>query len=274
MYSVVVLMALTTGVDTPDFGRKGGCHGGRGGRHHSCCGCGGGYGGGCGGGGCGGGYGGGCGGGYGGGCGGGVIIGEGCVGGYGGCQGGTIMPPVNEMGGMGASGMGAGGMGGNEATGLPAKRTADDKAKFDELMAWYKGDYKGEDKQAKIDETPGFYNNLDKVSNKEWRDFYTDEIKKKPKKEESRVPAPATIIVSLPADARLTVDGYQTTSTSSERIFLSPNLTPGYQYHYTLKAEFVRDNQPVTISKVVSVRAGSQSRIQINDTVAVSVTRR
>src|SRR5215471_1576684 len=75
MYTAVLMMALTTGVDMPDGRRGGGCHGCRGGCYGGCYG-GGGYGGGCcgcyGGGGYGGCYGGGC---YGG-------------GGYGGCYGG------------------------------------------------------------------------------------------------------------------------------------------------------------------------------------------
>src|SRR5215467_14355091 len=73
MYSVVVLMALSGGVDTPDMGGRRGCHGGRG-CYGGC------YGGGCYGGGYGGCYGGGCFGGYG-----------GCYGG--GCYGGMIMMP-------------------------------------------------------------------------------------------------------------------------------------------------------------------------------------
>jgi uncharacterized protein (TIGR03000 family) len=81
MYSVVLMAALTTGMDLPDRGCRG-CRG--------CCGCCGGcYGGGCYGGGCyGGGYGGGC-MGYGGGCMGyGGGYGGGCMGYGGGCYGG------------------------------------------------------------------------------------------------------------------------------------------------------------------------------------------
>jgi uncharacterized protein (TIGR03000 family) len=76
-------------------------------------------------------------------------------------------------------------------------------------------------------------------------------------------PAPATIIVSLPADASLLVDGAATTSTSTQRVFVSPELNPGRDYHYTLKAEWVRDGKSVAVSKEVAVRAGEETRVQI-----------
>src|SRR2546427_667750 len=56
----------------------------------------------------------------------------------------------------------------------------------------------------------------------------TGDPKVMPKKTEG--PAPATIIVSLPADARLLIDGNTTSSTSSRRIFTSPALQPGADY--------------------------------------------
>ncbi|MBI1913841.1 MAG: TIGR03000 domain-containing protein [Planctomycetes bacterium] len=186
MYSVVVLMALSGGVDTPDFGRRGchgcdggcyggyGCHGGRAhGRHgrHGCYGgC---YGGGC--------YG-GC---YGGGC-------------YGGCYGGGYGP-----------GPGPG----------PGPKPM-----------------------------PGPKTGLD-------------------------TPSPATVVVTLPADAKLTIDDYVTNSTSERRVFLSPALTPGKIYSYTLKAEVLRDNKPQVITKEVTVRAGEETPISFEFPAAVSARR-
>jgi uncharacterized protein (TIGR03000 family) len=76
-------------------------------------------------------------------------------------------------------------------------------------------------------------------------------------------PAPATIIVRLPAEARLLIDGAATTSTSTERVFVSPSLNPGREYHYTLKAEWARDGKPVTWTKEIAVRAGEETRVQV-----------
>jgi uncharacterized protein (TIGR03000 family) len=80
----------------------------------------------------------------------------------------------------------------------------------------------------------------------------------KPKngKEESMAPAPATIVVDLPADAQLKIDGEATTSTGNSRVFVSPTLNPGREYHYTLKAEVQRDGEPVTLERTITVKAG------------------
>ncbi|HEV3202912.1 MAG TPA: TIGR03000 domain-containing protein [Gemmataceae bacterium] len=85
-----------------------------------------------------------------------------------------------------------------------------------------------------------------------------------PKKPEASLSAPATIFVRLPAEAKLTVDGAATQSTSSTRIFASPTLEPGSDYFYTLKAEIVRDGQTITASKRIAVRAGEETRVSIN----------
>jgi len=188
MYSVVLMMALTTGTDSVDFGHRnrGGCHGG------GYSGCSGGYGG-CHGGhgrhGCsGGGYG-GCSGAYGGYGGYG-----GCSGAYGGCYGGggMVMP-----GPMGAPGM------------------------------------QPEPLQA---------------------------VPKKTSIRETTAPTPATILVTLPAGAKLTIDGSPTTSTSGTRTFVSPPLALGSNYIYTLRAELNGQSQ----SQDIRVRPGEITQAQFN----------
>jgi uncharacterized protein (TIGR03000 family) len=191
------MAALTTSVDLPDRGGRGGCcggcyggcyGGGRGGRRGGCHGC------------CGGCYGGGC---YGGGYG-------GCMGmGYGGCMG---------MGyGGGCYGSGYGGCYGGGGMMMQGGMTTPEKAP-----------------------TP----------------------KTKPSKE-TMLPAPATILVALPADAKLLIDNEATTSTGTSRVFQSPVLNAGKEYHYTLKAEAVRDGKPVKAEQVVSVRAGETTPVTL-----------
>jgi uncharacterized protein (TIGR03000 family) len=80
----------------------------------------------------------------------------------------------------------------------------------------------------------------------------------------SRASGAARIIVTLPADAKLTVDGSPTTSTSATRVFVTPDLELGREHHYILAAEVVRDGQPVRTSKRITVRAGQETRIQID----------
>lgn len=77
------------------------------------------------------------------------------------------------------------------------------------------------------------------------------------------MPAPATIRVSLPADAKLFVDNQPTSSVFNSRVFASPTLEPGKDYHYTLTGSLVRDGQTVTTTKQVTVRAGEESRVTL-----------
>jgi uncharacterized protein (TIGR03000 family) len=250
MYSVVLMMAMTSGTDVPVDGLfnhggscSGSCYGGcYGGGYGGCYG--GGYGGCYGGGygGCHGGYAGSChGGGYGSSCHGGghLLLGGGglfgghhschggsscCGGGYGGCYGG------------GYGGCYGGGYGGCYGGG-------------------YGGCCGG-----------GYVIPMQEEKKEEKKDDKND------KKEIGAVtaPAPATIVVTLPTDAKLLIDGAATKSTSSERTFVSPELMPGSVYHYTLKAEFMKEGQAVSVTKTIEVRAGLETRVTIEMSEAVA----
>lgn len=76
--------------------------------------------------------------------------------------------------------------------------------------------------------------------------------------------ASATVIVDLPADAQLTVDGHQTVSTSAQRMFYTPGLESGETYSYTLRAQVTRDGQTQTVTEQITVRAGETTRVSIN----------
>jgi uncharacterized protein (TIGR03000 family) len=198
MYSVVLMMALGSGVDATachrSCGGGGGCHGGGYGCRGGGGGChGGGYGGGYGG--C---YGGGYGGCYGGGYGG--CYGGGYGGGYGGCYGGGY-------GGCYGGGYGGYGCGGGMIV-----------------------------------------------------------VPKKPEpapapKDKEEVSLSATLVVNLPADAKLTIDDQPTISTSAQRTFQSPALEPDRPYFYTLKAEVMRAGKPVVMEERVQVRAGQRTEV-------------
>jgi uncharacterized protein (TIGR03000 family) len=73
--------------------------------------------------------------------------------------------------------------------------------------------------------------------------------------------APATLIVRLPADAKLTVDGTATRSTDSTRVLISPPLQAGKEYQYSLKAEVTRDGKKVERTRDVTVRPGQPSEV-------------
>jgi uncharacterized protein (TIGR03000 family) len=94
------------------------------------------------------------------------------------------------------------------------------------------------------------------------------------KKGESLAPAPARILVSLPADAKLTIDDAATMSTSATRVFASPALEQGKEYYYTLKAVIVRDGKSIPLVQKVSVRAGEESRVSFEFPAATTVAAR
>lgn len=76
-------------------------------------------------------------------------------------------------------------------------------------------------------------------------------------------PDRARIVVSLPAEARLTFEGTPTRSTEAVRAFASPVLEPGQDYVYTLRAEVVQDGRVVAVTKRVRVQAGQESRLAL-----------
>jgi uncharacterized protein (TIGR03000 family) len=89
----------------------------------------------------------------------------------------------------------------------------------------------------------------------------------------NQINRPATLVVNLPAQAKLTVDDYATRSVTSVRTFTTPNLEAGTTYYYTLKAEVVRDGQTLTTNKRVAVRAGEETQVSL-EFPAASVAQR
>ena len=85
--------------------------------------------------------------------------------------------------------------------------------------------------------------------------------------------APAVIQVSLPADARLIVDGHVTTSTSSQRTFTTPALPMGQAFSYTIRAEVIREGRTVVETQQVTVRGGEETNVPFNFPADVAVSR-
>lgn len=78
------------------------------------------------------------------------------------------------------------------------------------------------------------------------------------------IPSQATIIVSLPADARLSIDGTTTVSTSGTRVFYTSGLESGHEYYHTLEADVIRDGKTERISQRVVIRAGQETRVTLD----------
>jgi uncharacterized protein (TIGR03000 family) len=77
-------------------------------------------------------------------------------------------------------------------------------------------------------------------------------------------PTPAnqtTVVVTLPADARLFVDGQQLNLTGAVRQFRTPDLKPGTKYAYTIKIEVDRAGKSVDQTQTVNLEPGKTAQV-------------
>lgn len=70
----------------------------------------------------------------------------------------------------------------------------------------------------------------------------------------------ARVVVELPADAKLFVDGRPTNSTSERRLFRTPALQAGQVYFYELRAEVERNGQILSQSQRILLRQGETAQ--------------
>jgi uncharacterized protein (TIGR03000 family) len=97
-----------------------------------------------------------------------------------------------------------------------------------------------------------------------------------PKKEEGKESAAlnrASLIVELPADAKLYVDNQLTKASSERRVFNSPPLEEGQTYYYILRAEVIRDGKTLSETKRVLLHARDVVRASFSDLGTVATTR-
>ncbi len=85
-----------------------------------------------------------------------------------------------------------------------------------------------------------------------------------PKQADQEASARARLIVELPGDAKLFVDDNPTKSTSSRRVFVTPPLQQGQTYYYVLRAEMVKDGQPISVKGRVLVRPGQEINARLS----------
>jgi uncharacterized protein (TIGR03000 family) len=74
----------------------------------------------------------------------------------------------------------------------------------------------------------------------------------------------ATIVVRVPADAKVYFDDTLTEKSGSERSFVTPGLQPGQIFFYTIKAEVTRDGKALTQSQRVNVQAGQTTEVDFS----------
>src|SRR5260370_38656283 len=83
----------------------------------------------------------------------------------------------------------------------------------------------------------------------------------------------ATVVVKLPADATLFVDGDRARLTSDTRSFMTPALDADRDYFYTMKVEATRNGEVVSHTERVVVHAGRTTRVDFGDLSAKSVAK-
>ena len=69
--------------------------------------------------------------------------------------------------------------------------------------------------------------------------------------------ARATVIVKLPADARLFADARPLALTGAERKFVTPELPSGPEFNHRLRIEYEPAGEPLSVTKQVPVRGGT-----------------
>lgn len=70
-----------------------------------------------------------------------------------------------------------------------------------------------------------------------------------------------TVVVQLPADANMFVEGQIFNLTSATRAFVTPELQPGRAYYYTVTVEAVRHGKTLRDSKEITVAAGRTTQV-------------
>ena len=64
------------------------------------------------------------------------------------------------------------------------------------------------------------------------------------------------VTIYVPQDAKVFVNGKETSQTGSRRVFASFGLEKGYEYDYTITAVVVRDKERIEETKTVTLQAG------------------
>jgi uncharacterized protein (TIGR03000 family) len=73
------------------------------------------------------------------------------------------------------------------------------------------------------------------------------------------------LLVKVPANAKIFVNGKETTSTGTERQYISRGLVRGASYKFEVKAELNRAGEPVVITKTANLTAGGNAEVTFDD---------
>jgi uncharacterized protein (TIGR03000 family) len=83
--------------------------------------------------------------------------------------------------------------------------------------------------------------------------------------------ADGLLAVSVPQDAKIYVNGSATSSTGTDRQYVSRDLDRGFNYTYEVKAEVVRDGKTIEQVKTVNLRAGQTADLAFDFPAAAAL---
>jgi uncharacterized protein (TIGR03000 family) len=81
------------------------------------------------------------------------------------------------------------------------------------------------------------------------------------------------VLVSSPVDARVKLDNTISLSNAPVRKFGIPSLRQGKKYEYTVKGEVVRNGRTLTATKMITIEAGQEIRVDLDFSEASLVQR-
>jgi len=73
----------------------------------------------------------------------------------------------------------------------------------------------------------------------------------------------ATITLNVPADAKVFINDYETSSTGAARQFVSHNLMAGYDYEYKIRVEIIRQGQILEANRNVVLQSGQTFNVAL-----------
>ncbi|MBI3840251.1 MAG: TIGR03000 domain-containing protein [Planctomycetia bacterium] len=77
----------------------------------------------------------------------------------------------------------------------------------------------------------------------------------------------ALLSVKVPADAKVFVNDHETSSTGTDREYISRDLQNGARYNYEVRAEFTRDGQSVSETRSIQLTAGQTASVDFTPSI-------
>ena len=66
-----------------------------------------------------------------------------------------------------------------------------------------------------------------------------------------------TLTLQVPAEAKVIINGLETTCRGTKRTYMSKNLKPGFAYNYEIRVQLTRAGKPIEEIRNVRLTAGA-----------------